>query len=266
MATFYIQLKEKLLKISGDLTHDNIVKALGYTPSNFSGNFNDLSDNPFTQNEDGKFNITDEEGNIIATVDEEGIHSVDFIAGEHKLTDKIDATALDGLAKETWVTEYVTKTVTDGKVDLTGYATEEWVEKQGFAQQSDLENIDFNTLKENPFSDDENGELNITDDNGNVILKVNENGLHTIDVIAGDHILSNKMDIVSNLVCTEDTNSIVDDVETSTFVKYTPQILTEEQKAQVRENIDLSNYVTLDYFNEQIGKLQDLLDSIINGS
>ena len=54
MATFYIQLKEKLLKISGDLTHDNIVKALGYTPSNFSGNFNDLSDNPFIQNEDGK--------------------------------------------------------------------------------------------------------------------------------------------------------------------------------------------------------------------
>lgn len=194
MATFYIQLKEKLLKISGDLTHDNIVKALGYTPSDFSGNFNDLSDNPFTQNEDGKFNITDEEGNIIATVDEEGLHSIDFIAGEHKLTDKIDATALDGLAKETWVTEYVTKTVTDGKVSLDGYATEEWVEKQGFAQQSDLENIDFNTLKENPFSDDENGELNITDDNGNVILKVNENGLHTIDVIAGDHILSNKVD------------------------------------------------------------------------
>ena len=194
MATFYIQLKEKLLKISGDLTHDNIVKALGYTPSNFSGNFNDLSDNPFTQNEDGKFNITDEEGNIIATVDEEGIHSVDFIAGEHKLTDKIDATALDGLAKETWVTEYVTKTVTEGKVSLDGYATEEWVEKQGFAQQSDLENIDFNTLKENPFSDDENGELNITDDNGNVILKVNENGLQTVDVIAGDHILSNKVD------------------------------------------------------------------------
>lgn len=194
MATFYIQLKEKLLKISGDLTHDNIVKALGYTPSDFSGNFNDLSDNPFTQNEDGKFNITDEEGNIIATVDEEGIHSVDFIAGEHRLTDKIDATALDGLAKETWVTEYVTKTVTEGKVNLDGYATEEWVEKQGFAQQSDLENIDFNTLKENPFSDDENGELNVVDDNGNVILKVNENGLQTIDVIAGDHILSNKVD------------------------------------------------------------------------
>ena len=184
MATFYIQLKEKLLKISGDLTHDNIVKALGYTPSDFSGNFNDLSDNPFTQNEDGKFNITDEEGNIIATVDEEGIHSIDFIAGEHKLTDKIDATALDGLAKETWVTEYVTKTVTEGKVDLTGYATEEYVD-----------NKDFYDIKNNPIINGEEGNLIFVDEYGNIGLKLDkDNNLTVKDVIAGDHILSNKVD------------------------------------------------------------------------
>ena len=184
MATFYIQLKEKLLKISGDLTHDNIVKALGYTPSDFSGNFNDLSDNPFTQNEDGKFNITDEEGNIIATVDEEGIHSIDFIAGEHKLTDKIDATALNGLAKETWVTEYVTKTVTEGKVDLTGYATEEYVD-----------NKDFYDIKNNPIINGEEGNLIFVDESGNIGLKLDkDNNLTVKDVIAGDHILSNKVD------------------------------------------------------------------------
>ena len=223
MATFYIQLKDRLLQISGELTAENISKALGYVPVDSSTlnnyatkeevsslvdmsmveeltqrvdniSFDNLKDNPFLLDGSGELNIVDEQGNVIAKVDSNGIHSVDFIAGEHRLTDKIDATALDGLAKETWVTEYVAKTVTEGKVDLTGYATEEWVEKQGFAQQSDLENIDFNTLKENPFSDDENGELNITDDNGNVILKVNENGLQTVDVIAGDHILSNKVD------------------------------------------------------------------------
>ena len=205
MATFYIQLENRLLQISGELTTENISKALGYVPvsPNVTNElsqrvdnitFDSLNDNPFLQDGSGELNIVDETGNIIAKIDAEGIHSVDFIAGEHKLTDKIDATALDGLAKETWVTEYVTKTVTEGKVNLDGYATEEWVEKQGFAQQSDLENIDFNTLKENPFSDDENGELNVVDDNGNVILKVNENGLQTIDVIAGDHILSNKVD------------------------------------------------------------------------
>ena len=184
MATFYIQLKEKLLKISGDITHDNIVKALGYAPSDFSGNFNDLSDNPFTQNEDGKFDITDEQGNIIATVDGEGIHSVDFIAGGHKLTDKIDATALDGLAKETWVTEYVTKTVTEGKVDLTGYATEEYVD-----------NKDFYDIKNNPIINGEEGNLVFVDESGNIGLKLDkDNNLTVKDVIAGEHILSNKVD------------------------------------------------------------------------
>ena len=32
MATFYIQLENKLLQISGDLTAENISKALGYVP------------------------------------------------------------------------------------------------------------------------------------------------------------------------------------------------------------------------------------------
>lgn len=32
MATFYIQLQDKLLQISGELTAENISKALGYVP------------------------------------------------------------------------------------------------------------------------------------------------------------------------------------------------------------------------------------------
>lgn len=216
MATFYIQLKEKLLKISGDLTHDNIVKALGYTPSNFSGNFNDLNDNPFTQNEDGKFNITDEQGNIIATVDEEGIHSVNFIAGEHVLSNKADKSEIPSLK---------------------GYAKESWVENQGFAQQSDLENIDFNTLKENPFSDDENGELNVVDENGNVILKVNENGLQTVDVVAGEHVLSNKANL-------SDIPSL-DGLAKETWVtEYVTKTVTESK-------VDLTGYATEEWVNNQ---------------
>ena len=165
MATFYIQLKEKLLKISGDLTHDNIVKALGYTPSNFSGNFNDLNDNPFTQNEDGKFNITDEQGNIIATVDEEGIHSVNFIAGEHVLSNKADKSDLEGLATESYVITKVSEAKLEGsditipvqdvkvngqtvikdmiaEIDLTSYAkTEDIPSLDGYVQSSELPNF-----------------------------------------------------------------------------------------------------------------------------
>ena len=42
MATFYVQLEDRLLQISGELTADNISNALGYTPSSFSGEFEDL--------------------------------------------------------------------------------------------------------------------------------------------------------------------------------------------------------------------------------
>ena len=213
MATFYIQLKDRLLQISGELTAENISKALGYVPVDSSTlnnyatkeevsslvdmsmveelsqrvdniSFDNLKDNPFLLDGSGELNIVDEQGNIIATVDEEGIQSIDFIAGEHRLTDKIDATALDGLAKETWVTEYVTKTVTEGKVDLTGYATEEYVD-----------NKDFYDIKNNPIINGEEGNLVFVDESGNIGLKLDkDNNLTVKDVIAGEHILSNKVD------------------------------------------------------------------------
>ena len=213
MATFYIQLENKLLQISGELTAENISKALGYVPVDSSTlnnyatkeevsslvdmsmveelsqrvdniSFDNLKDNPFLLDGSGELNIVDEQGNVIAKVDSNGLHSVDFIAGEHRLTDKIDATALDGLAKETWVTEYVTKTVTEGKVDLTGYATEEYVD-----------NKDFYDIKNNPIINGEEGNLIFVDETGNIGLKLDkDNNLTVKDVIAGDHILSNKVD------------------------------------------------------------------------
>ena len=196
MAIFYIQLENKLLQISGELTAENISKALGYVPvsPNVTNElsqrvdnitFDSLKDNPFLQDGSGELNIVDEVGNIIAKIDVDGIHSVDFIAGDHKLSDKAD---------KNWVTEFVTETVSEGKVNLDGYATESWVENQGYAKQEDLDNIDFNTLKNTPFSDDENGELNIVDENNNIGLRLNSDGLSVKDVIAGDNILSNKVD------------------------------------------------------------------------
>ena len=122
MATFYIQLENKLLQISGELTAENISKALGYVPvsPNVTNElsqrvdnitFDSLKDNPFLQDGSGELNIVDEAGNIIAKIDAEGIHSVDFIAGEHRLSDKTDKT-------------YVDEAVKNVKVDLTGYSTE----------------------------------------------------------------------------------------------------------------------------------------------
>ena len=172
MATFYIQLEDKLLKISGDLTHDNIVRALGYTPSDFSGNFDDLTDSPLTQDGNGEFKIIDESGNIIAIVDLEGIHSIDFLTGEHKLSEKANKSDLP------------TK-LTDLENDLI---------LEDYATKDELDNIDFNNIKNNPLLNDENGELNIVDENNNIGLRLNSDGLYVKDVIAGDNILSNKVD------------------------------------------------------------------------
>jgi hypothetical protein len=242
MAKFYVQLEDKLLKISGELTAENISKALGYVPvsPNVTNElsqrvdnitFDSLKDNPFLQDGSGELNIVDEAGNIIAKVNAEGIHSVDFIAGEHKLTDKIDSSALNGYAKESWV------------------------ENKGYAKQEDLDNIDFNTLKNTPFSDDENGELNIVDENNNIGLKLNGDGLYVKDVIAGDDVLSNKMDITDNLVRIEDTDGELDDVPEDVCVKYVTQSLTEEQKNQVRENLGIPSMEYLMSLYQELLKL-----------
>lgn len=231
MATFYIQLENKLLQISGELTAENIVKALGYVPvspkvtnelsqrvDNIT--FDSLKDNPFLLDGSGELNIVDESGNIIAKIDAEGIHSVDFIAGEHKLSNKIDKT-------------YVDEAIKNVEVDLTGYATEQWVENKNYLTEhqdishlvtkdeiptkvSDLENdsnyltehqdishlatkdevsnIDFYNINNNPIVNNGDGKLLFVDENGYIGLQLEENGLYVKDVIADGHTLSQKAD------------------------------------------------------------------------
>ena len=181
MATFYIQLQDGLKKISGDLTKEGIIAALGYTPSDFSGEFNDIINNPFihTPDNSGEFIITDDAGNIIGKVDSTGFSSIDFIAGDHKLTEKAnlsdipsldgyakaedipsldgyaktsDVPSLDGYATESWVSSEIVKAATSGKVDLTGYATETYVNEKvaeinvpsldGYAKTEDIPSLD----------------------------------------------------------------------------------------------------------------------------
>ena len=216
MATFYIQLENKLLQISGELTDENISKALGYVPvsPNVTNElsqrvdnitFDSLKDNPFLLDGSGELNIVDESGNIIAKIDAEGIHSIDFVVGEHKLTDKIDSSALNGYAKESWVTAEITKVATEGKVDLTGYATEQWVEDKNYltehqdishlATKEEVADVDFYDIKNNPIINAEEGNLIFVDESGNIGLKLDsDNNLTVKDVIAGDNILSNKVD------------------------------------------------------------------------
>lgn len=271
MATFYIQLQDKLQKISGDLTAANITKALGYTPSAFSGDYNELNNAPITDNSNGEFDIVDESGNIIAKVNNQGVFSVDFVAGVHKLSEKANVTdlpSLEGYAKETWVSEEIAKAVTGGEdIDLSGYAkktdleglaseqwveskgyltehqdisnlatkdeipsldgyaklddipevpsldgyaTEQWVESKNYATKDEIPSADFNELANNPFTEDTSGELNMTDESGNIGFKLTNQGLYVKDVLAGDNTLSNKVDKVEGKgLSTEDFTTIL---------------------------------------------------------
>lgn len=376
MATFYIQLENKLLQISGELTAENISKALGYVPVDSSTlnnyatkdevsdlvdmsmveelsqrvdniTFDSLKDNPFLQDGSGELNIVDEAGNIIAKIDVDGIHSVDFIAGEHRLSDKTDKTYVDeavknvkvdltGYATEEYVnnidfynikdnpivnngdgkllfvdengyiglqleedglyvkdvigdghklsdkadkselSDYVTTDELEGyakieaipslegyvkETDLPNfdeYATEQWVNNKNYATEDDLNNIDYSSINNVPVSEDETGELNIIDESGNVGMKISSEAVYAKDFISGEHKLTEKLDsnnlktinneslvgdgniVVGNIVSEEDDSLTIDDVNTNTYVKYVAQTLTEEQKAQVRTNIGIS--------------------------
>ena len=382
MATFYIQLKDKLLQISGELTAENISKALGYVPVDSSTlnnyatkeevsslvdmsmveelsqrvdniSFDNLKDNPFLLDGSGELNIIDEQGNVIAKVDSNGLHSVDFIAGEHKLTDKIDATALNdyatkeevadvdfydiknnpiingeegnlifvdesgniglkldkdnnltvkdviagdhilsnkvdkesgkGLSTEDFTTTLKTKlqslsnyddtTISDAINTLrsdfdalvsgdTSEAIETFNEIIAFldgvkdtedlsgiiasieqqiakcATKDELNDLDFYEIQNNPIVNDGDGKLVFVDESGNIGLQLEaDNTLYVKDVVAGDDVLSNKMDITDNLVRIEDADGELDEVPEDVCVKYVTQSLTEEQKEQVRENL-----------------------------
>ena len=144
MATFYIQLQDKLLKVNGDVTKENITNALGYVPSDFYGDFDELSNNPIITDETGVFNIVDETGNIIAKFDNKGIHTVEVSASGHNLTEKADKTYVD----------------------------------------DEIKSISFDNLQNNPLYNDNIGDLKITDESGNTITVINSNGVESIEFTA----------------------------------------------------------------------------------
>lgn len=159
MAKFYIQLANKLLSLNSDITSDSIINALGYTPSDFSGKFSDLTENPILINE--SFNILNDNNEIIAKFNADGLEVADVVAGIHKLSEKVD------------------KGYVDNKII-------ELIKKET--------NYDFELITNNPIVVDESGEFLITDVSGNIGMRLNSSGLNVTNVIAGEHSLVNKID------------------------------------------------------------------------
>lgn len=77
---------------------------------------------------------------------------------------------------------------------LDGYASKEWVNNRNYATEYDLKTIDYSTINNVPLSEDETGELNITDESGNIGMKVASEAVYAKDFVAGEHKLSEKVD------------------------------------------------------------------------
>ena len=167
MGTIYIQLEDRLQKVSADVTQESIENALGYTPSDFSGEFQDINNNPIEDDGVGALSFTDDKGYVIAKIDASGVKSVDFIAGEHVLSDKANATYVDAKIEE------VNERITDA-------------EDRAFSGY-------FKDLLDNPVDVTEEDNLSFTDDKGYVIAKIDASGVKSVDFIAGDHVLSDKV-------------------------------------------------------------------------
>ena len=207
----YVQTEQGLAQVSPSFTKDKIIAALGYTPA----------DNvSFFEDESGALVIGDEKGYAIARIDADGLTTTkistnaitlngeDLDAKLKSLKDAIDGIEMPEIP-EVDLSNYYNKTEVDNalknvSVDLTGYAKEEdipdvslydnhiadskvhvseeekniWNAKTSFSgNYADLSGAP-NIL------DDNQDELVICDKVGNVIFRVDMNGLDVATILS----------------------------------------------------------------------------------
>ena len=236
--------------------------------------FNDIQDSPISIDDSGMINFVDESGNVGFQINEEGLRVTDVIAGEHKLSEKANASdipsldgyaktedipSLDGLVKsedlpnfdEFAKTEDIPSLDEYAKIEdipsLDDYASKEWVNNKNYATEYDLKTIDYSSINNVPVSEDETGELNITDESGNIGMKVASEAVYAKDFVAGEHKLSEKVDK------TYVDNSIAE------LVDGAPETLDtlNELAAALNDNADI-----VDVLNQSISNKQDTITDL----
>lgn len=164
--------------------------------------FNDIQDSPISIDDSGMINFVNEYGNVGFQINEEGLRVTDVIAGEHKLSQKANASdipSLDGLVKEENLPNFDEFAKTSDIPSLDDYASKEWVNNKNYATEYELKTIDYSSINNVPIADDNIGELNIADENGNIIMKISSEAVYSNDFIADGHKLSDKQDIIPDL-------------------------------------------------------------------
>ena len=123
----YVQSAAGLTQISPKLTKEKIIAALGFTPAD---------KNSFYEDESGALVIADEQGYVVARIDENGLTTTQVSANAIALNGEDLAAKLQELANKVpdidlsnyYTKSEVDKALGDVSVDLTGYATKKYVD------------------------------------------------------------------------------------------------------------------------------------------
>lgn len=90
----YIKSSTGLVRLDQPITSESIKQALGYLPVNFSGNYEDLTNKPIDggvwTHDSNNFYVVDNNENVIALIDDKGIHSIDFDINGKSVKDHIE--------------------------------------------------------------------------------------------------------------------------------------------------------------------------------
>lgn len=216
--------------------------------SAFSGDYNDLENAPIINDTTGSAVFADEQGNQIAKIDAEGVTSVEFIAGTHKLTNKAEKDAL--LADFTEDSEH--QTVTSAEKTY-------WSNKSEFSGK-------FGDLTDSPIIDDNSGELIYTDGT-NAIVKIDASGITTTNVaikegdvatLIGEKADQTSLDATNNTITA--TNATVS-THTTEIGNLKTEVANDKTALETFKTETAGNFTTV---NESISDTNDAVDVLEN--
>lgn len=95
--------------------------------------FYHIKNNPIVDGEVGSLTFVDENGYLGLKVTEDGLIVKDVVTPDHILSNKADKSFVeDNYYNKSVIDKKITEAVTGGQVSLDGFATEQWVNEQGF--------------------------------------------------------------------------------------------------------------------------------------
>ena len=194
----YVQGEKELIPLQEELTSNSVKNALGYTPANEE----DLPD--ITNVDDSALYVTDKDGNIITKTDGEGFHAKAMTVNgkdvESGLVTDEDRESWGGsdlddvISKDDDSTLYVVDKDNNvlAKIDSEGLkAIEVYVGEDQKSVSEHIEDESSHTTTEekealSALSSSDDSVLYVTDKNGDIIAKIDKDGLHTTEVYIGD--------------------------------------------------------------------------------